>query len=242
MARLLLVLAAPAALVLPARAAAQAQTGERDFDIPAQPLARAIAAFSHSAQIGIAFDADEVAGRRSAPVRERTTPQAALRKLLEPTGLTARFTAPDSAIIFNPHAPSPASAAASRPSGRTSPSGRLTIDLDTAIVQARRTVGRPDPGPFFAYARRAQDQLQDIFARDPAFRDADFSFRVAVSLDASGRIATATLSRPSGVPERDRRVVPRLLGHDLGAPPAGLVQPLTFEIVGALPLRDGRRP
>jgi hypothetical protein len=228
-------LLALAAMLAPSGAPAQ-RAAERRFDIPAQPLATAIAAYARTAEVGVAFDANDMADRRSSAVTGRATPQAAIGRMLEGTGLTARFTARDSVIIVASRAPG----VVARSDGHMASDGRMTIDLDAAVVTARRTIGRPDPGPLFAYARRAQVQLQDIFTRDPAFRDADFRFRVAVALDDGGRVSAATLLGSSGAPERDRLVVPRILGHNMGTPPAGLLQPLTFEIIGTLPARTMR--
>lgn len=217
-------------------AAARAQI-EQSFDIPAQPLAHAVATLSRTAKIGIAFEADDLAGKRSSPVKGHITPQLALQLLLENTELAAQFVGPDSAIIFDPRSPE----AAARASAMSLPTERPSMMLDLATVRAPRTIGRPDPHRYDQYARQAQDRIQGMFASDPAFRDADFTFRIAISLDGQGQITKVQVLRPSDTPLRDRLVIPLILGRTITPPPPdGLVQPLTFDIVGRLPVRPAR--
>nr|WP_281413084.1 TonB-dependent siderophore receptor [Marivibrio halodurans] len=60
----------------------------RAFDIAAQPLADALIAFNEQADLQVAFRTDEVAGLTSRPVAGSYAPEAALRLLLDGTGLT----------------------------------------------------------------------------------------------------------------------------------------------------------
>lgn len=60
------------------------------FDMPAQPLSQALAAFSEQTGISILVTSDLINNKTAAPVHGRLTPSAALRELLEPTDLTVR--------------------------------------------------------------------------------------------------------------------------------------------------------
>ncbi len=73
-------------------AQAQQQIGQHSFDIPAQPLGSALAAFSDTTGIQFFFDSTMAAGRRSSPVSGSMSADAALARLLTGTGLTYRHT------------------------------------------------------------------------------------------------------------------------------------------------------
>ena len=76
-----------AALAAPQPAFAQAQTYV--FDIPSQDLASALRAFGQQARQQVVFNGAEVRGKTSAAVTGGFSADAALRKLLDGTGLTA---------------------------------------------------------------------------------------------------------------------------------------------------------
>lgn len=215
----------------PVAASAQAQLPqEQNYDLPAQPLADALSAIATRSRVSIAFEADVVAQRRSAPARGWLTPQIALRRTLEGTGLVVRFTGPRSAIVYNPRSEAAAAVAAA---GSVA-ADRPTLDFGVAVVRAKRVIGRRDPGAVHDYVRRATQEIQAIFATDPGYRGGTFKFRIAVAIDSEGRIETATLIQPSGQTERDARAHELVLGRKIGsAPPSGLPQPLQFDITGA---------
>ncbi|OHE86737.1 MAG: hypothetical protein A3G75_12045, partial [Verrucomicrobia bacterium RIFCSPLOWO2_12_FULL_64_8] len=75
-----------AAGLLPARSAA----GPLDFDLPPQPAADALLAFSHQAKIEVLFSFDELRQVKSAGVTGRYEPENALVHLLRDTGFAAR--------------------------------------------------------------------------------------------------------------------------------------------------------
>ena len=60
------------------------------FDMPAQPLSQALAAFSEQTGISILVTSDLIHNKIAAPVHGRLTPSTALRALLEPTDLEVR--------------------------------------------------------------------------------------------------------------------------------------------------------
>jgi catecholate siderophore receptor len=69
------------------------------FEIPAQPLTDALSAFSRQSAIRIEVDGEAAAGLRSIALAGDFTAPAALRRLLEGTGLTASFTGVESATV-----------------------------------------------------------------------------------------------------------------------------------------------
>ncbi len=79
------------------------------LDIPAQPLAKALFAFSAATGVEVLVDARHAAGRRSSPVRGVLPPREALAVLLTGSNLTAREFAPGTITLSAPAstAPSP---------------------------------------------------------------------------------------------------------------------------------------
>ena len=70
-----------------------------NFNIPAQPLSSAIAAFIKATGWEVGFTTQAVSGKRSAPVRGAMSPAQALRTLLEGTGVAARISGPSTAAL-----------------------------------------------------------------------------------------------------------------------------------------------
>lgn len=63
-----------------------AETGERSFDIPAQPLSSALMRLAEQGELDLLFAHDDVSGFASRPVQGRFTPEAALALMLPPDG------------------------------------------------------------------------------------------------------------------------------------------------------------
>ncbi|WP_219209282.1 secretin and TonB N-terminal domain-containing protein [Variovorax boronicumulans] len=94
--------AGPAAAPRPASSPSRPQVprvGDIAFDLPAQPLPEALEAFGAMTGWSGFYQADTVAGRRAPALAGRYTPEAALRLLLEGSGLAAHLTAPEAFVI-----------------------------------------------------------------------------------------------------------------------------------------------
>lgn len=198
------------------------------YDLPAQPLADALEAVATRSQISIAFEPGVVSTRRSRRMTGRFPPQIALRGILAGSGLVARFTGPRSAIVYDPKQPSASINA--EPANHAT--GRQAMTFDLAVVRAPQTIGQRDPAAVNAYIHRAESAMRGMFVGDPAYRNMSFQLRIALSVDIQGRIVRATPIRIHGGPVRDDDVARVVLGRDLGVPPAGLRQPLRFDITG----------
>ncbi|MES2057849.1 MAG: TonB-dependent receptor [Pseudomonadota bacterium] len=61
-----------------------------NFDIPAQDLGGALRAFARTSGLQVIFDGDAIRGKRSIGYRQRSAPEAALRTLLQNTGMSYR--------------------------------------------------------------------------------------------------------------------------------------------------------
>jgi len=175
-----------------------------DFDIPAQSLASGLDRYAAVAQRPVVFPDELVAGRMSAPVRGRYTPQAALRAMLEGSGLEVDDVSGgrNQAFVLQPAARSAPEPAA--------PAGREHRRYD-GLVQARVW------GALCASPRTA-----------PGGYRAVLRFR----LDAEGRVRQANLLASSGDGQRDAAMLAVLESLRIDQPPPRtLAQPLILAIL-----------
>jgi hypothetical protein len=70
---------------------AQETTAARQFNVPAQSLGKALLEFGRQAEISISAPSEATNGKTSHPVVGRMTPQQALARLLQGTGLRYEF-------------------------------------------------------------------------------------------------------------------------------------------------------
>lgn len=144
-----ILIASAAVVAMPAAAAAQADVA---FDIRAQPVQSALARFAEQSGMQILYPYDRIAGLRTAGVKGRMAPQAALGRLIAGTGL--RINQSSGGVIALSLAPSP--------------SPQL---VRTAGV---RTVANTAPAPFQsvtappAQVSDAQDPTAPTAAQTPA--------------------------------------------------------------------------
>ncbi|WP_196367977.1 STN domain-containing protein, partial [Achromobacter xylosoxidans] len=111
--------------MLPPAALAQqraAETALIPFDIAAQPLDAALAAYTQATGMAVLVTSRVTAGRQGAAVRGRLAPREALRQLLAGTGLQARYTSASAFTLVEAAAP----AAAARPPAAGARAGAVT--------------------------------------------------------------------------------------------------------------------
>lgn len=224
--------AGPLALLMLASAAAAnddpaPQSAVRRYDIAAQPLDAALSRYAEVSGVDVLLDEPEAAGRRSAPVIGEFAAPQALRILLDGTGLIARFTSRNSAIIMPVEA-------ASRPLVSARDTGGTVIALDMMHVTAPRVIGssRPEPDARFmmllASGIRAQLVTADLIDRADKPR-----MRLQTRIREDGTLFDVRVAIPSADARRDARIVAALEGVRLDlSPPAGLRQPILFDVDG----------
>ncbi len=79
---------------------AAAQETVVSFDVPAQPLARALDAFAEQAHMQILYKTETVAGLHSSTVAGRMMPEEALRTMLRGTGLSYQTSGPHTITVI----------------------------------------------------------------------------------------------------------------------------------------------
>jgi iron complex outermembrane receptor protein len=128
---------------LPVAPSAWAQT-VHGVDIPAEPLSRALAAFTRATGVIVVADADLVRGLRSAPVHGASDARTTLDQLLQGTGLRARSDGRSGYVLVRQAQPVPADAEAAPAAPAPADIlvfGRLTKDTMLTIPQSVDVIG-----------------------------------------------------------------------------------------------------
>lgn len=175
--------AAPRPDASPARAAGMA------FDLPAQPLAEALETFGAMTGWSGFYQADKVAGRRAPALAGRYPPEAALRLLLEGSGLAAHFTAPEAFVL--------------EPGG------------EGAMAPAIAAAAPRDP----VYDGLLQSRVREIFCRDARTMPDGWRVALSFQVDGEGRIARPMLLDSTGDATRDGAILQALREVRVGRPP-----------------------
>ncbi len=187
----------------------------RAFDIPAQPLDAALAAYFRATGVQLLYDSAITAGRRSAAVRGHLTAREALARLVAPAGIAVGYTDGDAAILTLV----PADTRAPVPLGR---------------VVVRDAVRAPAASPLdrLVYYRRLEEQLTAWLGSDPRTGQLAFAATVAIRINAAGRISEVQVARGTGSARTDRLLAQVLAQAAVEGPPAGVAQPLLVTVRG----------
>lgn len=173
------------------------------FDIPAQPLADALNAYSEATGIELYYDGTLSLDRRSTAVHGMLSPSAALAKLLKGTGCVPRTTGPGAiSIVSAPPTP-----------------------LAPAVIPLR------DLRQYAPYFALLQERLSQILCQsDGASANRDrivFKFWV----DALGRITHIEILNAGNDRERNQEILSTAEGLAVGKPPpADMPEPLIMAV------------
>lgn len=175
----------------------------RRFDIPAQPLAVALAGFADQTGMAALIDAEVASGKTSSIVKGRLAPHDALRILLAGTGLSFRRVN-DAAFAVGPNT-----------SGQA-----IGISSD----HRRR-------GEYDTYFARIQDSSERSFCSAPRIDLGPRRAVVQVWIGATGEVdAVHAVSVHSD--EQAAALTERLLRTRLAPPPVGFPLPVTMILRG----------
>ncbi len=187
-------------------AASAASSALLRFDLPAQPLDKALEQYGAISGRPVIFDGTMVANRTSSAVQGVYTAEAALRQLLDGTGLTADYADAEQTDAFVLKAVAAAQAPAA-------------ADAASNARQARHS----------AYDGLIQARLWDAFCNIPSIVPGDYRAVVQFDIDPTGRLTHVRLLRGSGERERDVALQRALEQIQLDeAPPADLEQPVSM--------------
>lgn len=184
---------------------------ETFFNIPAQPLASALDAYSAATGIVAAYNGNLALGRISNEVKGRLAPQAALEHLLRDTGLVAQYTTPGAFVVV----PDPASVAV----------------IDTPLLIANAALSQQDADEQ-SYSGLLQDHINNALCSQQLTRPGSYRLAINFHIGAAGEVAQLKMLNSTGNGERDI-AIDRLLSHmSVGeAPPEGMAQPFTMIVL-----------
>lgn len=181
--------------------AAALAEGPIDFDIPAQPLATALAAFSAVSGYQIMMaDAGSGAGYSRA-VKGALPPKDALVQVISGTGLVARFTADKAAVL---------------------------IRHDYSRNVSTRALPRGNQAQFEA---RLQNDVIRTLCQNEATRPGVYRAALDLWVNSFGDVDHVELLSSTGDTDRDKQIVAMLDSLHSMSPPSGLGQPTTLLIV-----------
>jgi hypothetical protein len=205
------------------------QSTRRRYDIAAQPLDLALARFSEISRVDVLFRQVNASQRRAPALTGEFTPAEALARLLEGSGLVARFTSAHSAVIVSAERANEPWIAPSGQSG-----GQALLNLDMMRVTAPRTIGARPRSGHEAFAQQLVVVIRRFVMERAVFEGGkSVEIRIATRISSAGALYDVRVVRGSRDRALDARVVALLEGAALGlVPPSDLRQPLLFDVSG----------
>ncbi len=191
--------------VLPPAALAQQRTADTaliPFDIAAQPLDAALAAYTQATGMAVLVTSRLTAGRQGSAVRGRLAPREALRLLLAGTGLQARYSSASAFTLVE--------AAASAPAPRAPATA-------------------PSPAAVARYAGVLQNTVTRALCQWTGAQFGRYRASLQLWIGRNGVVRQARVLSGTGDARRDEALAGVLSGLIMDAPPpADLPQPVTI--------------
>jgi hypothetical protein len=195
-----------------------------NFNIPEQPLASALQAYTAISGVAVLYASGMETDRRSASVDGEYTREAALKTLLGNSGLVPRYARADAIALVDPSAPSVEDPP-------RSPLGKADMALDMLHVPGA-TNSAPDRVALADYIEAIQKDLQGALKKSGTTRDGNYRVGLDLWVDPARTIRRTEVFRSTGSPERDAAVANVLQGVVLRQPaPARTPQPVRVMIV-----------
>ena len=191
------------------------------FNIPSQPLASALQAYSTATGVQLLYESGAASGRYSIGVEGEMTRDAALRILLSETDLTIHYTRVNSVTL------------APAVSDPDNPPAALfnKADLILEPLRVRRPTDRNDASQLQAYNGIIKADIQQALRKDAKTRSGSYSAGIKLWIDGPRTVQKTELFRSSGDQERDDAISRLLDGLQISqAPPVNTPQPVTIII------------
>ncbi len=186
--------------------AAHAQPAAKDgilFDLPAQPLKKALALYDARANLSVFFPSELAEGKTSSAVHGVFTPEEALRRLLDGTGLAVQTAAAEAFVLVPSPAATPDGAAGAAPGA----SARMSANAYESLVQARifQALCKADGAAFGSYR-----------------------MALRVQVGTAGQVRQASLLDTTGNRARDAAILGAVRQLDIGQAPADPARPFVL--------------
>lgn len=148
------------------------------FDIPAQPLNNALQIFARVTGQSVFYDVDLTIGRKSSLVLGTYDSREALRRLLDGTGLAAKYASQDA----------------------------FTLSLEVGAIES--ALPAVEPREFIPHrdARNVQATLEQALCRSTVTRPGSYRAVVQLWLSAAGSVIRSRLVGSTGEVKRDRAI------------------------------------
>lgn len=197
------------------------------FHIPAQPLASALQVYGERAGVQVLYESNSATGRRSAAVEGDFTPEDALNRLLNGTGLKVQYIRPDAITLALPSA-----------ADGTPPANPLvTADLSLGTLRVRAPGDGDETGRLHDYSESVQLDIQKALKRNAKTRVGSYRAILDLWIDPSRTVQRTELLRSTGDLDRDTAVAAAIRGLTISRPaPTNTPQPVRVVIV-AKPLQ-----
>ena len=181
------------------------------FNIPQQPLAKALDSFSATTGVVGLYQARLAIGRMSKPVSGQYPPVVALALLLNDTGLEARYAAATAFVLVPADGGAPLTQAAGSVARAAIAQQDMTQRGYSALLQAR---------------------INDALCAGTATRPGDYRVALNFRVGPAGDIQQFDLLGSSGDAQRDEAIAQALRTLAIGRPaPAHMPQPFTMVVL-----------
>lgn len=181
----------------------EAATRPISFDIPARPLAEALRLYALVTRQPALFRSELVEGRISSAVRGQYSPEAALHRLLDGTGLIAETVEGGTARAFV-----------------------------LKVAPAHPAPAGNGPGGLAGYPGLVQTGVWEALCGNPRTAPGKYRLLLRFHIDVAGSLQGIRLLGSSGDTQQDNAILAGLQGMRLGAPPpADMPQPVTMVIL-----------
>jgi hypothetical protein len=181
------------------------------FDIPAQPLASALDAYSAATGLVAVYNGRLAAGRTSNAVRGTFVPGPALRLLLKDSGLVAEHTTAGAFVVVS---------APDNPALTRTPAAIALAALSAQDARERR------------YSAMLQQGVNNALCGKPLTMPGAYRAALSLWVGADGVVTRVRLLSSTGDVQRDAAIVAGASALALGEPPpARMAQPFTMVLL-----------
>ena len=188
------------------------------FDIPSEPLASALQAFSQRSGIELFYESAITEGLKSPALKGDFTPRAALRQLLAGTGFVVHYNLHNAVSLSLPTAASWAVQQGDHSIGN------VTLSLAPLNIVAG---GGPDDEQLREFTEALENDVTAALSKNSDIRSGNYKIRIKLWIDPSRAVRRAQVTQTTGDATRDAAITNVLEGLMIThALPAGLAQPV----------------
>ncbi|MBB5051840.1 MAG: STN domain-containing protein [Afipia sp.] len=188
------------------------------FDIPAQPLAAALHAYSRKVGVQVLYDSRSASGQQSVAIQGYFAPDEALIRLLGNTDLDVRRARTDAITLVAP---------AVIEHGLPPVNPLTDADLVLGELRVRANVRPNDLEKFADYSETVRSEVQRALLKNPQSATGNYRAVLDLWIDPTRTIRKAALLQSTGDAVRDSAITGTLQGLLIRQPtPADAPQPI----------------